>query len=269
MTAFTYGDVVIGGSHGFAEQIKPDGTFIQHLVMNDDQGNPMRCSGITFDGDGNMYTCLSPMNYVKIKDNVPHDLVWMPDGSGLITAIARSTGKLEFWKYDLTQHTVLKKWTNPQTDSGWTTDKYIKIDIECDSNTLWYTDQSKTLFKYNLGTSTQMTPFAQFTDTNYVYAGFKLLPDGGVLVAVTGSGDGPHNSLCLNSDASTCWTDEINPTNNIYHAFKRSLTDGSHIKTITLSLDNNNINDIATSMGCYYHFCSNGPLVRVFAQCIT
>lgn len=257
MVAFSEGEIAIGGAYGYIHRIDAIGTTIERLDAVDDIGNRMRVNGITFDEDGNMYSVLGdPSN---LSDYNPHDIVWIPDNSGYVVLLARLDNTAILRKYDL-DGAVLNEYTI-ETDTGWTTDKYMKVDIACDSTTVYYTDQLYTVFKFDLDTGTQLSPWSTLSPSgNYRYNAFKLLPDDAGLVIDMSDVDGangPKYSICLDAAGIALWTDETLPADEIYHVFKRSLTDGSDILSVETSLQADGSSAITTALGCYYFFCGN------------
>lgn len=262
MTAFTLGDVVIGGALGYAEHITPTGTHVQELDILDDLGSRMRCNGITFAPDGTMFTAHG--DPLGAEDYDPHDVVWMPNGSGLLVILARTNNTALLRLYDPVSHTVTATWTGLALDTGWTPTQMLKLDVLCDSRTVYYTDRGRTIFRYDLQESVQLSHFQQFAaESPYAYAAFKLRRGGEIIVAVTTSGNGPRNAVCLDKDPLYHWTDEINPP-GVYHVFKRLTEDGSMVLQHSVQLTPTGSAEVF-SLGCYMNPCS---LPRVWGQVI-
>lgn len=148
----------------------------------------------------------------------------------------------------------------------------LKVDIMCDSTTVLYTDSLYSVFTYDLNTSQQKPKFTSIdTNSNYRLCAFKIISDTGIEINMTGSGDGPKNALCLNSDGTTLWTDEVNPIDK-YRAHKRRLTDGSNLITIDANVnpasDTDDKTDVIYSLGSWYHFCHQVSVIS-WAQTVT
>lgn len=256
MTAFSPGAITIGGSLSYAEHITPAGTFIQHIHLTDDLGRDMVVNGMTFDSVGNMYAALGVPGG---SDYEPHDIVWMPDNSGLLVIIVVG-GDVQLWKYAMNGTTVLDTWTGLDKDTGWDGTQLaqrLKVDIACDSTTVYYTDGGLSLFKYDLNTSAQLTPWDVLSSSPYRYHAFKLLQrtlPQEIISAMTESGNGPQRALCLDADGDKHWTDEINPSGD-YHVYRRANSDGSALSNHVVSLDPADTNDLIWSLACYYNPC--------------
>lgn len=249
MVNFNPGEVCIGSAHGFIQHISAAGTTLQQIPINDDQGLPIKIFGITFSNDGEMFTCGGPAGG---SDYMPNDIVYIPNGTGLVVIIARLDNTAELWHYDLDGN-VLDTWV-VDTDDGWEGEP-LKIDIACDSETVYYSDQLYTIFSFNIATGLQGTPLAQLaTNSDYRFNAFKLLPDGGFVVNKTNTGNGPKNAICLNVDKTTTFVDEVNPTDETYSIWKRNISNGA--QTLEVPVSFNGINDEVSALGCYYSACA-------------
>lgn len=257
MTVFTLGDVTIGGALGYAEHIDPiTGTRIQHIHMTDDLGRDMVVNGMTFDRQGNLYSALGVPGGSPYE---PHDIVWIPTNAGLLVIVdtdGTETG-VELWKYAMDATTVLATYS-VEVDAGWTPKKRLKLDVACDGHTVYYTDQSRTIFKYDIaGSGTQLTPFDVLTDDIYSYCAFKLLNGDGpdiLIVAMSNAGNGPRRALCLDKNKLYNWRDEINPPGD-YHVFKQQRSDGADVLSHVVSLDPGDANDKIWSLACWTNPC--------------
>lgn len=91
-------------------------------------------------------------------------------------AVVTEPGTLEFWKYDYDDGHIIKKWTNNiRTDSDWSQGS-VKISVACDSTTVFYTDSGKSIFRYDLNSSTQLADYDVLSDDSpYLYGGIRVL----------------------------------------------------------------------------------------------
>jgi WD40 repeat protein len=266
VVAITRGDVLIGGSLGYVEDITRTASFVQYIEAFDDLGNPLRITGITFSPAGEPFFTHGDPDQLTDKD--PHDVVYLSKNPntgqpGLAVLIARLDDTLELWTYDLDSN-VVHTYTGLAVDAGWAHADYTKIDVLCDSKTILYSDRGRTIFKYDLtGSGTQLGNASQLdVGDPYIYAAFKVIrPGQEIVVAKTASGNGPRNAICLDSDRISLWTDEINPPGD-YHVFRRMLadgTDGPTYESVTVSLAPGvggvGNNGEVFSLGCYYNPC--------------
>lgn len=267
MADFLPGDILVGGAYGYAEHLRADGaTFVQHLELPDEFGAiPTRVNGITFSPSGEAFFALGDPD--GAADNDPHDVVYVPSVPPKLAAlIAKSDDTANLITLDLLDGAVLTTYTGIDVDAGWTRDRYLKLDVGCDGRTVYYTDQGRTIFRFDLATGSQLTPFAQLApDSPYVYAALKLRRDGDLIVAMTDSGNGPRNGIAFDKDNLHIWVDEINPDDESYEILKRLQTDGDgNIATHTVSLDPAAVNDEVTALGSYVTSCGSDPTVLVW-----
>lgn len=253
-TAYVRGDLLAGGSLGWAETIR--GT-ITPLHIDWTQGydddpvapNVMRLTGITFSPSGEAF--FSHDDPTQNSDKAPHDVAYLSKNPntnqpGLAVLIARLDDTLELWTYDLSG-AVVHKYNGTtgdplETDATWLRYRgsgevperlpYARLDVLCDGKTIYYTDMGRTIFRYDLtGSGSQLSNFAQLgPEAHHIYASIRVLkPSGKVLVAMTSSGNGPRNALALNADKATFWADEINPPDGYWDIFRRNLQDGAQV----------------------------------------
>lgn len=249
------GDLFAGGSLGYFEQIRgathidwEQGYDDGHLDNPTAVDNIMRLTGRTFSPSGDAFS--SHDDPTQQSDYAPHDLVYLSRNPntgqpGLAVLVARLDDTLELWTFDLSG-TLVHKYNGTtgdplETDPTWKRNTlgdegevlpYARLDVLCDSKTIYYTDMGRTIFQYDLtGTGTQLSNFAQLdTAARHIYASIRIVkPSGKVLVAMTSSGNGPRNALALNSDRATFWADEINPPDGFYDIGKRNLQDGAQV----------------------------------------
>src|SRR5581483_8531943 len=236
-----------------------DGHTLKYVMQTDDLGDSdVIVTGISFAPDGRVFQTVAPAD--GGGDFYPHDVVYKPDGSGLIVLVGRLDNTAELWELDLDGNKIGSSHAI-DLDEGYNGEP-MKVDIACDAKTVYYTDQGRTIFTYDLETHTQLDPFVQLpTDSPYVYGGFKLLPDGDLVVAMTGSGDGPLNAVCLDADPTLFWTDEVNPADGTYRVYQRSLADGSAVQAVEAALTPAGLNGQILSLGCWGRPCDEPPNV--------
>src|SRR5581483_3997147 len=223
MTDLAPGDILIGGL-GHIDIIHPNGTLERRPIV-DALGKPLQVNGIAVSPSGHYQFAASPPGETI---NRPHDIAYLPDGSGYIEIGQASPRSAQLWKFDLAGNRV-GTWTI-ETDDGWTTG-LLRLDVAPDGKTVYYTDSGRTIFRFDIGTDVgpQLTPFAQLpTDSPNIYAGFTLLPDGGLVIAMSKTGDGPRNAVCPDADPTMFWTDGVD-VDGQRAIYKRKLADGSDV----------------------------------------
>lgn len=252
-TPYQRNDLLAGASLGWAETIRStmhidwtygydDGSIDAYVGAED---HPMRLTGITFEPNGKAH--FSHDDVTQLSDYAPHDLAYLSRNPntgrpGLAVLVARIDDSLELWTYEL-DRTFVHAYTDLQTDASWKMYRgndagfpglrlpYCRVDVLCDSRTIYYTDMGRTIFRYDLmGAGSQQANFAQLLPAaHHCYAAIKVLkPSGKVLVAMTTSGHGPRNALAINKDR-TFWCDEIHPTDGYWDLFLRRLQDGAKV----------------------------------------
>src|SRR5581483_12024011 len=228
MTDLAPGDILIGGL-GHIDIIHPNGTLERRPIV-DALGKPLQVNGIAVSPSGHYQFAASPPGETI---NRPHDIAYLPDGSGYIEIGQASPRSAQLWKFDLAGNRV-GTWTI-ETDDGWTTG-LLRLDVAPDGKTVYYTDSGRTIFRFDISTDDgmQLQPFDKLPmDSPNIYAGFKLLSDGGIVLAMSKTGNGPRDAVCLDNDRTSFWTDEVNPAvPGQYHIYRRSLADsGNKIDT--------------------------------------
>lgn len=246
-------DVVIGGSYGYAEHINTGGVFQQHIELRDDDDNLMKVWGSTFTPDGEAHFALGQRG--SYEDYTPHDVCYIPgtDPHKLAALIGRTNNTVELWITD-TDYNILQTITGLNKDTGWVYTTPLKLAIACNGDTVYYTDQGRTIFKLSLATGLNLANHAQLSvGSPYIYGGIDVQPDGDIYVAMTTTGTGPRRDVCLGG-ASHVWTDVVNPIST-YRAYKRNITDGSEVLNHVVRLNPANVNDEILSLACYYYPC--------------
>lgn len=260
MVAFLNGDLVIGGAHGYLDHMRVVSgtpTHIQEIDAKDDLGNRMRVNGLTFSPQRVLFAALG--DPAGLKDFDPHDVVWMPNGSGVLTLLARTNNTAVLRLYDKTTHTTLRTWTGLTVDAGWTPARYLKMDIMCDSRTVFYTDRGKKIRRFDLeaasGAGAMLSDFADLGAAPYIQGALKIIRrTRDVIVAQTASGNGPLNGVALDPH-NKHWVDEINPPSGVYHITQRDNT--THLPTglqYTVRLTPTLSSEI-TSLACCFSPC--------------
>lgn len=228
-------DVLIGGALGYLDHISTTGTHLQHLQTFDDDTtpNPLRVNGIAIAPDGEIYMALG--DPLGVKDEDPQDLVYVNTVPAVLALlVARTDNTLELWTLSLGLELV-DKHPGLAVDDGWTRDRYARIKVGIDQNTIYYTDRGRTIFRWDLTAGAQLPNHAQLPeDSPYIYAGFDIRPNGDIVMAVTGSGNGPRNAVAI--DDTVVWVDEVNPDDETYHARNLTLPTFTDILTYPVSL---------------------------------
>lgn len=275
MTSLSPGNIAIGLDNHYIEIITPTGTLVDMVHITDlahgGADSQQYIMGLTVNARTSDIYCVSTPD--PLSANCPHDLVWLPDNSGVIVAVVPSSGNLELRKYGFDGAQIGASRTGLSTDTGWA-QQTVKIDVACDSSTIYYTDSLASIFTYDFNTSTQGPIYDTLpTGSPYIYGGLKLLSPGFaasthgppleigpvIVVAMTVTGDGPSRAVCLGADR-TLWTDEINVGSGSYHVVNRQLTDGTLINQYITQSDPMGTNGPVLSLACYANKCSSGQV---------
>ena len=190
-TSFVKGDVFADVGGGFIKEFQPDGTFVQALNTK----HPGEGDGMAFDSSGNLYaTSGFPANTVVKFDsngnlvnanfgtgyNLHPESVVVDNTNGLVY-VGQADGTGHVLKFNLNGGVVAPGSFNPGIQNRGTE----MIDLEANLHTIRYISEGTTIFRYDLATSTQLTPFATgLPSTSTAYA-HRILSDGGELVADT------------------------------------------------------------------------------------
>lgn len=250
------GDVFVGGGLGYTERIKRDGTHLQLIHETDDLGNNGEVWGQTISGiTGHRYSTLGVLG-TDGTGNTPHDIAWCPDDSGHFVAIVPTAGSLKLYKYNLDATAVIGGPWTLAVETGWTS-KPVKIDVACDSDTVYYTMQGKKIKRFKVSTTTQLADLQTLADSSpYIYGDLRVLNNKQVLVAMTDTGVGPRRGIALANDPDlgvVVWIDEVNTTT--FHVYKRKSIDGTSVLSVLTKLDPANKNAAAFSLAAYYVRC--------------
>lgn len=253
---FSAGDVVIGGAHGYAEHINSEGVHQQHIELRDDDNNLMKVWGATFTPSGDAHFAVGQIT--TYEDYTPHDICYIPgtDPPEFAVLIGRLADAVELWHVD-ENHAVLATYTGLNTDTGWVHTTPLKLAVACDGDTVYYTDQGASIFRYSLTTG-QLAVFDVSADPNYIFGGIDIDADGDIYVALTTTGVGPRRDVALGS-TTELWTDQVGETP--ISVYKRLISDGSEVLSHEVSLDLANINDEVLSLAAYYYPCVVNPFV--------
>lgn len=253
MVDFVAGDVVIGGEYGYAEHINTSGVHQQHITLQDDNGNLMKVWGATFTPQGDAYFALGALD--SYEDYTPHDIVYIPGTNPVqfLVIIGRTDDTIELRKYDADGN-ILATYLGLNRDTDWAHETPLKMAVACDGHTVYYTDQGRTIFRYDItGSGTQLADFAQLAvGSPYIYAGIDIQPDGDLYVAMTVGGVGPKRDVTVGG-IDNIWTDQVNETP--VKVYKRSITDGSEILNHEVSLSPSGDNDEVLALAAYYYGC--------------
>jgi hypothetical protein len=269
MVDVNFGDIIVGGDHGYWEHLLSDGTFVQHIAAVDDEDNPMRANGVTFSPLGEIFFALGDL--AGVADNDPHDVTYINSTTPntLAVMVARNNDTARIKKLSLDDGSVLADYP-VATDTGWTRDRYLKADSTCDG-IIYYTDMGRTIFRFDINTGTQLSNFAQLSeDSPYIYGALKIVETGDVIVAMTESGNGPKNGIALDANGTSFWCDEVNPGDGSYAIFKRLQSSGINSpssETHVVRLNPANVNDEITSLGSNYSICYVN-VATVYLECV-
>jgi hypothetical protein len=170
------------------KEFTPTGTLVQTL---DTGQSSSETTGLAFDGAGNLYvTTFQANNVYKFNHNGvlvgpfgsgyntdPESIVFDSSGNAFVGQADGSRNVLEFSSSGSPGPGFAPATQNRGTD--W-------IDLAADGCTLYYTSEGTSVKEFNVCTNTQLSDFATGLPGSDAYA-IKLLPDGGALVADTGS----------------------------------------------------------------------------------
>lgn len=265
MSLFVPGDLAVGGVHGYVEIIHKDTTFAEmvHVTpLSTGAGDQPFITGVTFrTKTGDLYTVSTPD---LTAANCPHDVVSFPNDTGLLVAVCVTSGQLDLHKYSYANPPVLlDSWTSIPVEDGWT-NALTRIDLACDSRTMFFSQQGHRLMRYDLVSRAALDDYETLPDDSpYIYGGLRVLPGGSgdnrrVIVAMTLTGDGPQRAVCLESDRTSFWVDEINPSDGVFHVQKRKIADRALITSVETRADEATptpTNDATLSLASYYTPC--------------
>ena len=226
----TYGDIAIGGRHGYVQILDADGELKDFVQQTDDRGRELpNVMGVSWDEQhGHLYTAITPHPSMPYT---PHDIRWLPDGSGLLVAVVPEAMKLEFRRYSC-EGELLDTWPNIRTDQGWAKE-HVKIDIALDNETVFYTDSMRTIFTWNLETGRNEEFASLENGSRYIFSAVRIVPTAGgevALVTAMSLGPGPRLAIALRLDG-TVWADEKH--GGVWQATRRWLDNGWFIDAVT------------------------------------
>ncbi len=219
---YTVGDVFLSLRNGTVQEYTPTGTLVQTLVTGrggeltgsafDSAGNFYVTAGFTggdvvnFDSNGNLLGTFGT-GYSGHPESILFDKsgnVWVGQADSTQIVYMSATGLL------------IDSFTLGVQDRG--TDW---IDLAADQTTMFYTSEGSSVKRFDVGANTQLADFSNVGGTQYA---FRLLPDGGLLVANTANalrldssgaivqtylpGSNLLFALNLDPDAQSFWTAE-------------------------------------------------------------
>jgi|SRR5581483_1613662 len=259
VTGITRGQIAVGSNQSYIEILNADGTLAQHLSTSNPYITGVAINPSTGDLFATTTTSLTAAN-------TPHHIDVFPDRSGLLVAGVPSIGMLHLIKTDFDGN-VLQTWTGLSTDTSWA-QQLVRLSIACDSTTVWLTDMLRTIFRYDLNSSTQLTNYEQLAaDSPYLYGAVRVLPgesgdNRDVIVAMTRTGDGPQQALCL-VGGGFHWVDEVQPSSGTYHIQKRKNGDGTTVgDPVAVKAKPDGTNGPALSLASYFNPCAAATWVR-------
>lgn len=248
MAAFVLGDVVYGGALPYATHITDAGTFVEWIHTLDDEGTEVKPNGGDFDSRGRLFLALGTLD--DSGDALPHDVAVIPGDKGLVVAVARGgdTADLRIYTMDgalTTTHTGV------DVDAGWNhLTEFLRLAVACDGKTVYYTDEHATIFRYDLSTASQLAPFKVLPGGSpLVYGGLTLVGPDDLVVAESGSGDGPRRAV-KRGLAKTIWTDEVEPIGS-FHIWKRTFALDTLVTAVVTAIDPSDTNSAAICIATY------------------
>lgn len=231
--AVTYmpGDVFVGTENGIIQHRSPSGALIENL--NTTLGNAFD-TGMCFDLTGNLYatdiyseaiTKFGNMgNLVAAKwvdtsgdANNPESCIW--DATNASSYVGGPSVN-QIRQYDLTGAEINRRTVASPGGTGGTD----WVDLSSDQCTVYYTNESETIFRFNTCTNTQLTPFATLTGASQCFA-LRIRPttmevmvackDGAHLLSSTGANEmtyplGQVFALNLDPNGTSFWTANLN-----------------------------------------------------------
>jgi hypothetical protein len=231
-TSYQLGDVFVAIGNGQVNEYTPAGVFVQNL--NDASGSSYT-TGMAFDASGNLYVTnfstgsaskfdnsgnLLNTNWVTGQSN-PESIA-MP--GGMFPALIGDASRNTIGQYN-SSGTLINTYTVQTQNRG--TDW---VDLLPDGKTAYYTSEGSTIFSYNIGTSTQNSPFATGLPgvaayalraiTSGTYAGYVLVADSSNALLLNPSGviatvytlpgnAGADFALNLDTTGTAFWTADL------------------------------------------------------------
>lgn len=263
MTSLNHGDIINGGSKGYYQVLDSVGTHRTMVQVLDDGGNPTQTYVMGVDvrtKTGDVFTVSTPD---PLQANTPHDVCVLPNDAGILVAVVPSPGVLKFRLMSFDEPaTLIHEWT-PAAEAGWA-QQPVKISVACNSRTVYYTSSLYKIKRYDIGANSgagaQLTDYQTLPNNSpYRFGAIRVLPEEAAdeqdaVIAMSLSGNGPIRGLCLASDGTSFWTDEINPPGQ-YHLIKWRLSDRTQLATAVTRADNIPTNDKTLSLASYYNPC--------------
>lgn len=273
MAAFDLGDIASGGTHEYITIYHADRTFSQNVHVTDlltASGIQSYVTGLTFRPPTSELFAVSTPEWGL--PHMPHDVDWVPNDSGLIVALTPSSGVLQLVKYSFDGAIIAGPWT-VEAPAGYGT-QHVKISVACDSTTCFYTTQQKVVKRFNIATGTQMTDYWTLpSGSPYIFGGLRALPnesgigdDRDIVVAMSLTGTGPREAICLDSDKISLWSDEVNPTAG-YRILNWLLSEtsvdgfGDLVGNLPVEADSGGLVDRVLALACNYNPCARRRLI--------
>ena len=184
--AFNPGDVFAAIGNGQVKHFTPTGTLVETL---DDTTGSVFTAGMCFDSAGNLFVTNFSADSVSkfnntgglVNANFISGITSAPESCVIDTAgniyVGVADGDRDIRKYNAAGTLLAQFDVAPESrGSDW-------IDLAADQCTMFYTSEGSTIKRYDVCTNTQLADFASGL-TGPIFA-FRILPDGGVLVAET------------------------------------------------------------------------------------
>lgn len=223
--AFTRGNVLAAVGQGKVKEFTPTGTLV---ATYDTLTNSSDTTGMCFDSAGNLYVTLFTLNQVAkfgpsgnlISGNFVSGLSSSPEScqvnqAGELVIGLEGSGGIRV--HSTTTGAQLRSYTTSPSRNGW-------IDIAADQCTIFYADDTPSIDRYNICTSTQLPTFV----TLNTISGLRIIPGSGDVIAsdrtravrvspsgtVLGSYPAPAGNselfaVTLDPDGTTFWTADL------------------------------------------------------------
>ena len=252
------GDVLVASGGGTIQQHSSAGAFIQAL---DTTTGVSENDGMCFDPQGNLYATNGFSDNVVSKFDPAGNLVaaaflTVPSGNDPESCVVDASGNVFVGSPDGDQDVIRFDSSGAQTGafdvqtqnrgSDW-------LDLAADQCTLFYTSEGSTIFRYNVCTGSQLTPFATNVAGGNECFALRIRPNGEVMAACddqivrfdsSGAEIGSLSAttlgfpssaflfaMNLDSDGTSFWTADYG-NGQVVHA---SIADGSVIGGFTAS----------------------------------
>jgi hypothetical protein len=271
MAAFDPGDIADGGTNEYIAIYHADGSFSQVVHVTDtgtitgasSSGPQTLVTGVTFrPPTDELFSVSTPSMALA---NVAHDIDWIPNDAGLIVARVPAAGQIQLIQYDFDDTIIGGPW-NVAVPPGYGR-QHVKISVACDSDTVFYTTQQKVVKRWSLASGQLSDYWTLPSSSPYIFGGLRALSNASgvgdnrdIVVAMTQTGRGPREAVCLDSDGISLWSDEINPTGN-YRILNWLLSEatvdgfGDLVGSLPVQTDSGGLVGRTLALACNYNPC--------------